>query len=127
MQEQKNHDCLCHQEHPSCFPPATPLGLSGPLGHNENIIRKIDLVLVFYKQEWLESRAEQDLVRTLMFSNCPLEGGITLSSFQLLIQPLSKPSFTNFPDDKNHTRCLLKIFSCGKPDSEDPGVCIVFF
>lgn len=68
--------------------------------------------------------AEQNLVRTLMFSNCPLEGAGIALSFQLSLQPISKPSCTNFPEDKNHPRCLLKMLSCGESESEDSRVCV---
>ena len=51
-------------------------GCSGPCGHMiESVIKEIDLVLIFTKVDGVGwGAAEQHLVRTLPFSNCPLEG-----------------------------------------------------
>lgn len=47
------------------------------------------------------------------------------NTLKFLLQPVSKQSFTNFPDDKNHPGCLLKTLFCGQSDSEDSGVFIL--
>lgn len=86
--------CLCHPGASKPPPTCHPTGAMWSPLTQENIFRESDLVLIFTNMKGWRMGAEQNLVGTLMFSNCPLEGDCTIL--------LSKPSFTNFPDHKNH-------------------------